>query len=140
MSRTITAPINETRTSFRFTSIFAEASPSKSEILSTVNRKPTTTAPIRPMMILARIPIMRSQRVLAILTLVYPVLAKILLMTTNSDPVRNPYDPLHPTTNVAMFFGREDVFAFIRQGLITGRRRQAMAIIGQHGMGKTSVL
>jgi hypothetical protein len=39
-----------------------------------------------------------------------------------------------------MFFGRDDTFAFIRQNLITGRRAQALAIIGQRGMGKTSVL
>jgi hypothetical protein len=57
----------------------------------------------------------------------------------NETP-RNPYDPQRPTTDPAMFFGRDDVFAFIRQNLITGRRAQAMAIIGQRGMGKTSVL
>jgi hypothetical protein len=39
-----------------------------------------------------------------------------------------------------MFFGRNDVFAFIRQRLIAGRRAQSMAIIGQRGIGKTSVL
>src|SRR4051812_42522645 len=57
-----------------------------------------------------------------------------------SDPNRNPYDPQRPTTDPALFFGREDVFAFIRQRLIAGRRAQAIAIIGQRGMGKTSVL
>lgn len=56
----------------------------------------------------------------------------------NEEPIRNPYNPHQPATDT--FFGREDVFAFIRQGLITGRRAQGMAIIGQQGMGKTSVL
>ncbi len=57
-----------------------------------------------------------------------------------NEPKRNPYDPQRPTTDPALFFGREDVFAFIRQRLIAGRRAQAIAIIGQRGMGKTSVL
>ncbi|MEP7285157.1 MAG: ATP-binding protein [Chloroflexota bacterium] len=59
---------------------------------------------------------------------------------TNNDPIRNPYDPQRPTSDPAMFFGREDVFAFIRQQLVAGRRPQGMAIIGQRGIGKTSVL
>src|SRR5258706_14469409 len=59
---------------------------------------------------------------------------------TNEESIRNPYNPQTPTTNPGMFFGREEVFAFIRQRLITGRRAQALAIIGQRGMGKTSVL
>jgi hypothetical protein len=57
-----------------------------------------------------------------------------------NEPNRNPYNPQRPTTDPALFFGREDVFAFIRQRLIGGRRAQAVAIIGQRGMGKTSVL
>jgi hypothetical protein len=61
-------------------------------------------------------------------------------LMANEDSIRNPYNPQAPTTNPGMFFGREDVFAFIRQRLITGRRAQAMGIIGQRGMGKTSVL
>src|SRR5258708_4034407 len=59
---------------------------------------------------------------------------------TNEESIRNPYNPQAPTTNPGMFFGREDVFAFIRQRLIAGRRPQAIGIIGQRGMGKTSVL
>lgn len=56
------------------------------------------------------------------------------------EPTRNPYDPLRPAVDPAMFFGREDVFAFIRQRLIGARRPQAVGLIGQRGMGKTSVL
>jgi hypothetical protein len=57
-----------------------------------------------------------------------------------NEPTRNPYDPQRPTTDPALFFGRDEVFAFIRQRLVAGRRTQAIAIIGQRGMGKTSVL
>jgi hypothetical protein len=57
-----------------------------------------------------------------------------------NEPIRNPYDPHRPTADPALFFGRDDVFAFIRQQLIAARRAQAMGIIGQRGMGKTSVL
>ncbi len=57
-----------------------------------------------------------------------------------NDPIRNPYNPQSPVLDPAVFFGRDDVFAFIRQRLVGGRRPQAMAIIGQRGMGKTSVL
>jgi hypothetical protein len=57
-----------------------------------------------------------------------------------SEATRNPYDPQRPTTDPALFFGRDEVFAFIRQRLVGGRRTQAIAIIAQRGMGKTSVL
>jgi len=57
-----------------------------------------------------------------------------------NEPQRNPYDPQRPAVDPSMFFGRDDVFAFIRQRLVTGRRAQTIAIIGQRGMGKTSVL
>src|SRR5258708_6772743 len=60
------------------------------------------------------------------------------VMTEN--PLRNPYDPLRPTTDPAMFFGRDEVFTLIRQRLVGGRRPQAVGIIGQRGMGKTSTL
>src|SRR5258706_5942553 len=59
---------------------------------------------------------------------------------TNDEAIHNPYDPQHPATKPEMFFGRDDIFTFIRQGLITGHRAQGMAIIGQQGMGKTSLL
>src|SRR5436305_992252 len=56
------------------------------------------------------------------------------------ESTRNPYDPQRPATDPARFFGRDEVFAFIRQHLIAGRRAQAVALIGQRGTGKTSVL
>ncbi len=58
----------------------------------------------------------------------------------SENPLRNPYDPLRPTTDPSMFFGRETVFTLIRQRLVGGRRPQAVGIIGQRGMGKTSTL
>ncbi len=61
-------------------------------------------------------------------------------LMTNDEAIHNPYDPQRPATKPEMFFGRDDIFTFIRQGLITGHRAQGMAIIGQQGMGKTSLL
>jgi hypothetical protein len=52
----------------------------------------------------------------------------------------NPYNPHRPTVEPALFFGRDDVFAFIRQYLAGGRRPQAPVLIGGRGMGKTSTL
>ncbi len=57
-----------------------------------------------------------------------------------TDPIANPYNPYAPTLDPARFFGRDEVFAFIRQQLITERRTRAIAIIGQRGIGKTSIL
>ncbi|HLY25500.1 MAG TPA: ATP-binding protein [Aggregatilineales bacterium] len=58
----------------------------------------------------------------------------------SENPLRNPYNPLRPTTDPAMFFGRDEAFTLIRQRLVGGRRPQAIGIIGQRGMGKTSTL
>jgi hypothetical protein len=55
-------------------------------------------------------------------------------------PIANPYDPALPTDDPAHFYGREDVFAFIRQQLIVERRASGMALIGRRGSGKTSIL
>jgi hypothetical protein len=52
----------------------------------------------------------------------------------------NPFDPHVPTRDPAAFFGRADLFAFIRQYLVGGRRAQTIALIGGRGMGKTSTL
>ena len=56
-----------------------------------------------------------------------------------TDPV-NPYIAGNPVTGEAMFFGREDVFAFVRQAL-TGRHRDNVIVLyGQRRTGKTSTL
>jgi Septum formation len=58
------------------------------------------------------------------------------------DPVRrvNPYIAGSPVTGTEMFFGREDVFSFVRRNL-TGRHRDTPIVLyGQRRTGKTSVL
>ncbi len=60
---------------------------------------------------------------------------------SDANPIpSNPYHPNQPTADPAAFFGRADVFAFIRQSLVAGHRPQTIALIGQPGMGKTSTL
>jgi AAA domain len=58
------------------------------------------------------------------------------------DPTRrvNPYIAGSPVTGTEMFFGREDVFSFVRRNL-TGRHRDTPIVLyGQRRTGKTSVL
>lgn len=57
-----------------------------------------------------------------------------------TDPIANPYDPATPAFDPSRFFGRDAIFAFIRQQLVAERRTRAAAIIGQRGIGKTSLL
>lgn len=56
-----------------------------------------------------------------------------------SDPV-NPYIAGNPVTGEAMFFGRESVFAFVRQALTGQHRDNVIVIYGQRRTGKTSAL
>jgi AAA domain len=52
----------------------------------------------------------------------------------------NPYIAGSPVTGTEMFFGREDVFSFVRRNL-TGRHRDTPIVLyGQRRTGKTSVL
>ncbi len=52
----------------------------------------------------------------------------------------NPYIAGNPVTGEEMFFGRENVFAFVRQAL-TGRHRDNVIVLyGQRRTGKTSAL
>ncbi|MFN8420430.1 MAG: hypothetical protein U0528_14495 [Anaerolineae bacterium] len=60
-------------------------------------------------------------------------------MTDSAQP-RNPYNPYHPTTTAEMFFGREDVYSFLRERLVSGGSNYAVALIGPPGIGKTSTL
>lgn len=57
-----------------------------------------------------------------------------------SNANRNPYDPGQPITDPALFFGREEAFAFVRRAIAGGRSPQGAVIIGGRGMGKSSVL
>jgi len=57
-----------------------------------------------------------------------------------STEIVNPYIAGSPVTGTAMFFGREDVFAFIRQALTGQHRDNIIVLYGQRRTGKTSVL
>ncbi|CAG0926888.1 hypothetical protein TFLX_00247 [Thermoflexales bacterium] len=56
-----------------------------------------------------------------------------------ADPV-NPYIAGNPVTGEAMFFGRESVFAFVRQALTGQHRDNVIVLYGQRRTGKTSSL
>ena len=55
------------------------------------------------------------------------------------DPV-NPYIAGNPVTGEAMFFGRENIFAFVRQALTGQHRDNVIVLYGQRRTGKTSAL
>ena len=55
------------------------------------------------------------------------------------EPV-NPYIAGNPVTRTEMFFGREDVFAFIQQALVGMHRDNVIVLYGQRRTGKTSAL
>jgi hypothetical protein len=50
----------------------------------------------------------------------------------------NPYIAGNPVTGPEMFFGREDVFEFVRQTLIGQHRNNVIVLYGQRRTGKTS--
>jgi hypothetical protein len=52
----------------------------------------------------------------------------------------NPYIAGNPVTGPEMFFGREDIFDFIRQTLIGQHHDNVIVLYGQRRTGKTSVL
>jgi hypothetical protein len=52
----------------------------------------------------------------------------------------NPYIAGSPVTGTEMFYGREDVFSFIRRNLIGRHRDTPLVLYGQRRTGKTSVL
>ncbi len=52
----------------------------------------------------------------------------------------NPYIAGNPVTGSAMFFGREDVFEFVRRTLTGQHRDNVLVLYGQRRSGKTSVL
>jgi hypothetical protein len=52
----------------------------------------------------------------------------------------NPYDPGRPVATPTLLFGRDDILAFVQSRLVTVRSATAVALIGEQGMGKTSVL
>ncbi len=54
--------------------------------------------------------------------------------------LRNPYIVGKPVTTEQMFFGREDVFDFVRHNLTGEHRDNVLMLYGQRRTGKTSVL
>src|SRR5689334_4250096 len=52
----------------------------------------------------------------------------------------NPYIAGSPITGTEMFFGREDVFAFVQRTLSGQHRDNVIVVYGQRRTGKTSVL
>jgi hypothetical protein len=54
--------------------------------------------------------------------------------------IPNPYNPLQPVDDPALFFGRADVFAFFRQQYVGTAHDHAVALIGRRGLGKSAVL
>jgi hypothetical protein len=52
----------------------------------------------------------------------------------------NPYIAGAPVSGADMFYGRDDVFAFIKRNLIGKHRDSAIVLYGQRRTGKTSVL
>jgi hypothetical protein len=52
----------------------------------------------------------------------------------------NPYIAGNPVTGSAMFFGRNDVFDFVRNNLIGQHQDNILVLHGQRRTGKTSVL
>ena len=56
------------------------------------------------------------------------------------QPRVNPYIAGSPITGTEMFYGREDVFSFIRRNLTGLHRDTPIVLYGQRRTGKTSVL
>src|SRR5713226_6617012 len=52
----------------------------------------------------------------------------------------NPYIAGSPVTGSEMFFGRVDVFMFVRQSVVGKHRDNVIVLYGQRRTGKTSVL
>jgi len=53
--------------------------------------------------------------------------------------ILNPYNPLEPVDDPALFFGQEAAFAFFRQNLVGAAHHHALVLIGRRGLGKSSV-
>ena len=58
----------------------------------------------------------------------------------DEGPLVNPYIAGNPVTGREMFFGREDVFEFVRQALIGQHQDNVIVLYGQPRTGKTSIL
>ncbi|NLF75105.1 MAG: ATP-binding protein [Chloroflexi bacterium] len=54
--------------------------------------------------------------------------------------IPNPYNPQQPTDTPTYFYGRDDALAFFRRQFVGASHRHALVLIGQRGLGKTSLL
>lgn len=52
----------------------------------------------------------------------------------------NPYNPLEPTTDATRFYGRHHAFAFFQRYLAGAINEKALVVLGQRGIGKSSLL
>jgi Tol biopolymer transport system component len=57
-----------------------------------------------------------------------------------AQPLTNPYVAGNPVTGERMFFGREDVFAWVRDNLIGRHQDHVLVLHGERRTGKTSIL
>jgi|GEM_PF-914871 len=62
------------------------------------------------------------------------------MSTENETMIVNPYIAGSPVKDAAMFFGREDVYAWLRQHLRGAYQHNAIVLYGERRSGKTSVL
>lgn len=62
------------------------------------------------------------------------------MSTDNEALIINPYIAGSPVKDAAMFFGREDVYAWLRQHLRGAYQHNAIVLYGERRSGKTSVL
>src|SRR6185503_20707351 len=62
------------------------------------------------------------------------------MSTENEILIINPYIAGSPVKDAAMFFGREDVYAWLRQHLRGVYQHNAIVLYGERRSGKTSVL
>ena len=57
-----------------------------------------------------------------------------------AQPLTNPYVAGNPVTGERMFFGREDVFTWVRDNLIGRYQDHVLVLHGERRTGKTSIL
>lgn len=62
------------------------------------------------------------------------------MVKRKSAPIVNPYIAGNPVIAPEMFFGRQDVFTFVRENLVGQYQDHAIVLHGQRRTGKTSIL
>ncbi len=54
--------------------------------------------------------------------------------------IPNPYNPLRPVNDPAIFLGRAEVFAFFRQHFVGTALERPLIVLGRRGLGKSAML